>query len=299
MATRPLSRRITFYGWKDVWNRTPFDRLGAAQAVSQLDAADWALDDGGDFTSAVLIDEAGTRRSPTFLRLFRLRSGDETPHKLNAQRVATPVDLEADEAITDWTHVVIWPDNYAAHDSRRDAPGMGRLSIYLREMVSEHVRFFPLYDRTLIDQLRELDDIKSVEVKLQMSKAEHMADLRDRGLFGGILGIGEATDAVTVSTKVSVGQSRKHFLSGIVRGEVIDIAAQAEELLDHLTVNGVRDGQPVHIDLLRSKLTYALSVARSRALTNAPDPDAMYQAIIDARGSLTKIGVLQRAVRVK
>lgn len=298
MSAGSLRRRIIFQGWEDVKGRPPFDRIAGTSAVALLPVDEWALEEL-DYTTGVLVDEVGSEQTPTLLRCFRLRAGDDTPHKLDANRNPTPVQLLRDEAITDWTHVVIWPDGFVAHESTRDAPGLSRLAGYLREMVDEHVRFFPLYDRSLLEELEALDDIKAVDVKFAVSRAEQVEGLRHDGMFAALLRVGRDVDAITISTKVSVGPSRKHFLRSDVHSEILELAGSADDFLDHLTVNGVKDDRAVRIDLLRKRLDDLLTVARSRTLGNAPDPELMYSSIEQSRRRLERSERLRRAVRVK
>lgn len=142
MPPRPLKRRIVFQAWDDAKNFPPFDRVAAAESVHEIPEDGRSLTQL-DFTTGVLVDHVGDEKEPTCLRCFRLRGGDQTPHKLGAKRVPSQVPLEDDEAITDWMHVVIWPDKFVAYDSRRDAPSLTRLSNYFGEMAEQQVRFFP------------------------------------------------------------------------------------------------------------------------------------------------------------
>src|SRR6266487_1563081 len=219
MAAGRLQRRIVFYGWEDIEGRPQFDRANAAAAVENLQAGAWSMDDGFGYVTGVLVDRTGEGNEPLCLRCFRLRAGDDVPFKLDAARHASPIELEQDEAITDWTHVVIWSDNYAAHDSRRDAPGVNRLAAYLRDRSNESIRFFPLYDRSLIDQLAALDDIKAVDVKIQLGRADQVAQAQGGGLFGGLFAVGQEAEAATITTRVSVGHQRR-FLNRQVQDEV-------------------------------------------------------------------------------
>ncbi len=264
MAAGTIRRRIVFYGWEDIEGLPQFEREASARAVGRLQGADWAVVDD-DFVTAVLVDHVGSANEPTCLRCFRLRSGDDVPHVMRRGRVPAPLALEQDEAVTDWTHVVIWPDNRAAHDSRRDAPSLSRLARYLRETTACHVRFFPLYDRTLVDQLQALDDIKAVEIQMQVPRAEQLAEAARGGLFGGLITVGQEAEALVVTAKVSVGRSRRHFLNRGMRDEVVGLAPRAEELLDNLVITGVTDGETVYIDVLKSRLEERVNVRRSRA----------------------------------
>lgn len=299
MATRTLSRRVVFYGWEDVEGTPAFERVRGARAIENLPDAAWALEEADGFVTGAIVDRPGTANAPTCLRFFRLRSGDDLPHVLNARHQASPLQLAQNEAVTDWTHVVIWPDHFAAHDSRRDAPTLSRLRTYLHERGNEHVRFFPLYDRSLIDQLDELDDIKALDIKFQVSEAEQLDEADRQGMIGGLLAVGHDADAVTVETRVSVGRSRARYLSQRIRGEVHELAEHAEDILDKLVITGVRDGQTVEIDVLRRRLDDDVRVRRSRRLGNAPDPNMMYSAILDSRRDIEADGRLGRAVRMR
>jgi hypothetical protein len=298
VAAATLSRRVVVYGWENVDDSPDFDRLDAATRLHNLEDVDWALDEPDGYVTGVVIDEPGTSTSPTCLRCFRLRSGDDLPHVLNARHEASPLQLEQNEAVTDWTHIVVWPDNFAAHDSRRDAPAMNRLQTYIREQADQRVRFFPLFDRSLIDQLEQLEEIKALDIKFQLPRAEQVAAANQRGMLGGLISVGQQADAVTIQTRVSVGQSRTQFLSQRLRGEVHELAEHAEEFLDNLVITGLRDGATVKIDVLRRRLDYNVRVRRSRALGNAPNPDVMYRAIADARRNLETENRLARAARI-
>jgi hypothetical protein len=292
-----LQRRVVFYGWEDIEGMPAFEHIRSADAVTNLPPTAWAYAED-DFVTGCLVDRQGSDEEPTCVRFFRLRSGDELPHILR-DRLPTPLELEQDEAITDWTHVVIWPDSFAAHDSRRDAPGLNRLATYFRERANQRVRFFPLYDRSLIDLLEGLDEIKAVELKIQLSRAEQLEQAGQGGLFAGLIDVGREADAAVISTRISVGMSRRNFLSPSVRQEVLGLAQNAEEFLDSLQITGIREGHTVYIDLLRRRLDSTQSVRRSRQLGNAPDPDVMYDAIIQARRELEAANRLQRAVRLR
>jgi len=103
----------------------------AIEAVAALADGDWRYE-SGDMITATIVDKRPEGDRPACLRFFRLREGDDVPHKMDIERATTPVEIAAGEAITDWTHVVIWSDGYAAHDPHRDAPTLARLAAYFR-----------------------------------------------------------------------------------------------------------------------------------------------------------------------
>ena len=115
-----------------------------------------------------------------------------------------------------------------------------------------------------------------------------MNGLKHGGLFESLRGVGKKASAATVSTKVSVGASRKKFLSSGVHGELVDMADKAEDYLDHLTVTGLRGEETVHVDLLTKRLDDQITIARSNSLGNAPAPEQMYASIKQARARLKR-----------
>jgi hypothetical protein len=112
-------RQVVFYECQNVPEQTSFDRLAAVEDINALEDEDWQVpDDESDL--AVIVDDPGTSTKPSLLRLLRIRS--DRPFKLSAARQLTPVEVAANEAITEFTWVVIWKDHFAAGVSSRDAP---------------------------------------------------------------------------------------------------------------------------------------------------------------------------------
>lgn len=63
------------------------------------------------------------------------------------------------------THVVLWPDGIAAQDVHSNAPRLGRLSFYLRRVMSAYVSFTPLYRPDMLDRLQRLrGQLRGIEV---------------------------------------------------------------------------------------------------------------------------------------
>lgn len=81
----------------------------------------------------------------------------------------------------------------------------------------------PLYDRSLFDELDGLDEIKAIDIKFALARAEQVSALSQKGMLGGLYKIGKDLNAATVSTRVSVGQSRKTFLKSGVQDEVTEL----------------------------------------------------------------------------
>jgi hypothetical protein len=216
---------------------------------------------------------------------------------MDVQRATTPVEIAEGEAITDWTHVVIWADGYAAHDPHRDAPTFARLSAYFRAKTSERVNFVSLFDRNLIDQLRQLDDLRAVE--LRIARPDAMQDAQDRklGMFEGIFNMARESESATLATTISVGRSRRRHLNPGLKDEVIALAEIASEFLDHLVVRGVHRGRSVQIDLLNQRIEEYRTVPRAARNVRQPNADRMYDAIVAARKELDEEDALEAATR--
>ncbi len=296
MAPGTVRRNIRFFAWENVPHAQEFDFPQAVVDVAALGDPDWRLE-SGDMTTGAIIDRQPQGNNPVCLRFFRLREGDDLPHKMDIARTTSPVDVLEGEAITDWTHVVIWPDGYAAHDPHRDAPTLARLAAYLRGVVSHRVRFLPLFDRNLIEQLRELDELRAVELRLAKPDALQDAEDRNLGIFEGVFNMAREAESATIATTISVGRSRKKHLNPDVKDDVVALAEAATEYLDQLVVRGVQDGRAVRIDLLNQRIEGARNINRAAPNVRQPDADAMYDAIIALRNHFDEDDSLTGAAR--
>lgn len=299
MATTPVTPRIVFYAWDHVEGEPEFNLRAAAASVSRLAGEAYLFEDG-DMTTAAIVDRPGRGQSPTCLRFLRLRRDDNLPHIIEPDRTTVPVTLLADQALAEWTHVVIWPDGYLAHDPRRDAPTLSRLRRYLRVQAGEHVQFISLFDRDLIGRLRRLQDLRSLEIKIITSEvAQGLAD-RNRGLIGGLLALGRDAESATLSTTLSVGRERRRSLDPSIRTEAIELAESALDSFETFIVKG-RDadsGKVVTLDLLSERVEVeSRGVARISPGVRTPEAEPMYNAIISARSDLDDDNRLGRASR--
>lgn len=296
MAAGNVRRRIRFFAWESLPERPEFDLGGAVQTIAALEDADWRYE-AGDMTTAALVDEQPAEDRPACLRFFRLREGDDVPHKMDIERATTPIEVDEGEAITDWTHVIIWPDGYAAHDPHRDAPTLTRLAAYFRAKTNERLNFVSLFDRNLIEQLRALEDLRAVELRIARPDALQDAEDRNLGMFEGIFNMARESESATLSTTISVGRSRTRHLNPELKEEVVALAEIASEFLDHLVVRGVHDGRTVQIDLLHQRIEKYRSVPRAAPNVRQPNADRMYEAIIALRRELDDDGALEAAAR--
>jgi hypothetical protein len=293
MAIGRIDRTVRFVGWENVPDRPEFDLPAFTQAVQALDAGNWRLLDS-DMTTAAIVERHG---DPLCLRYFRIREEGDLPSRIDAARQTLPLELPAGESITDWTHVVIWSDGYAASDPHRDAPTLSRLEWYARQRANQRVRFIQLYDRSLLDQLQQLDDLTAIQLRITRSDAAQAVADGDLGLLGGLFALYRGSESATVETKMSVGRSRSRELNENMRGDLLALAERASELLDQLVIRGRHDGRSVTLDLLKQRIQRRVNVPRIAPGVRAPHTDSMFDRIIELRAELDANNVLANAAR--
>jgi len=293
VAVGQLERIIRFVAWEDMPGRPAFELSRFAQVVAGLEDENWRLVDQ-DMTTGAALERDG---DPVCLRYFRIREEGDLPSRLDAARQTLPLELGEGESITDWLHVVIWGDGYAAYDPHRDAPTMSRLSWYARRRTNQSVRFVNLYDRSLIDRLRELDELTVVQLRIARSEADQAIADQDLGLLGGLFALYRGSESATLDAKLSVGRSRSRELSDDVRDDVFALAERASEVLDHLVVRGRHEGRSVELDLLTQRIQRRVRLPRIGPAIRAPEMDATFDRIIRLREELDADDVLERAAR--
>ncbi len=158
-------RKVVFYECQDIEGSPAFNRLGAAGIINSLDDGEWKVDDyDGASQFGVIVDQVGTKGKPTQLRFLRIR--EDAPFVLSAARKLTPVQVEEDERISEFTHVVIWPDGFMGAIGSRDAPSHKRLSLYFDVATDEYTCIVNLFDPDALKRLHELvknDELRNIK----------------------------------------------------------------------------------------------------------------------------------------
>jgi hypothetical protein len=286
-------RQVVFYAYEDVEDAEPFDRLVAVSGINQLDDADWRVPDiDGDSEIGVIVDQVGDAKKPSRLRFLRIRA--DAPFVLSAARKLTPVQVREDERISEFIHVVLWPNGYMGAVSSRDAPSHKHLSHYFEETSDQFTRVVNLYDPDTLKRLRELKKygLRNVKVKLKNSElGQIQKDDAVKG-FGNLFNAGLGTDAVTIGIELGVGRSHKLALDPDIAAGAVELAEMGDQLESMIVRGRDKTGEIQTINMKKERLSESIDVRLSAS------DKAVYQAIRDARNSAAKkIGGLDRAAR--
>jgi hypothetical protein len=298
-----VKRRLTFYAWDDLPRKQAFDRIAGAKAVKKLTGGREIFEDE-ESISAVLTHTVGTATSPTQFRVLRLREYDDRPLRYSSGSTLAPITLNQGEYTTDVTHIAIWPDGYGAYDAHGNAPGLPTLAAFLADRCDQHVNFVALYDRDLIDRLKELDGIRGIEYSIVRSDKAQRALDAELGVFGGLLAAHKGNEEVSFSTRIAVNRKggRDRSLDEQTRQEIIELAPRAEEYFDSLHITGFRrvNGklERVELNMLQTRVAKEVEIRRAKQGGNWPDYAACFQALTDAKKEFSN-GVLTDAVRAR
>lgn len=259
-------RRAVFYECQNVEGNVAFDRLKAVTEINGLDDSEWRVsyDDTDDL--AVIVDQVGGPKSPTRLRFLRIRG--DAPFVLSAARNLSPVQVEQDERITEFTHMVIFQDGFLAALTQRDAPSHKRLGNYLAEVSDQHTSIVNLYRTDVISRLKKLrkGGIKKASIKIRQSEAAKISEQKGRKGLNAIFKAGRESGSVTLGVEFSVGHFNA-YLDDDFAGEIEDLA-EYRDSLEQLVVsgideNGVRDTINLKHERIASIIEYERSMSDS------------------------------------
>ena len=287
-------RKVVFYECQDIEGSPAFSRVGAAGAINDLGDSEWKVDDyDGASQFGVIVDQVGTKDKPTQLRFLRIR--EDAPFVLSAARELTPVEVEEDERISEFTYMVIWPDQFMGAISFRDAPSHKRLALYFDVATDEYVHIVNLFEPDALKRLRELvknNELRNIKVKLQTSELDHLASAKKVRGFGNILNAGKGTEAVTIGIEVGVGRSRAISLDPELAEGAVDLAEMGDQLEQMIVKGRDKHGEIQTINMKRERVSEEIQMADGAS--NA----TIYTAIREARKEVEKrIGNLDHAAR--
>ncbi|MEU8048356.1 hypothetical protein [Micromonospora haikouensis] len=295
-----VERKIIFYRWMCVNSRPPFVPHTVATALAKKIAEDEyaAMLEGKDITTAVHVISPGDAATPSRFRMLSLRSPDNRPLQWEPGADLAPLPLLDDQYPADVTYITLWPNGYAAQDSYRDAPRLGRLAHFLAKKENAHVGFDPLYMPDVYERLQDIQgQIRAVQ--LSLTRPEYMS--RANGVLGTFLPAIYGHSAPSVKVEVGVGKNSKRdqYLAQEADEAVFQIAESAHELVDRLIIRGRsrRTNQMETLNLMTERLQEVVYLPSSKAAPAFPDPDATYAAHDAAYQSFSDRRVLERATQ--
>jgi hypothetical protein len=286
-----MARQVVFYEYQNIDDEDDFDRTAALREINDLDDDDWLVEDANS-NLGVIVDKVGTASKPSRLRFLRIRP--DAPYKLSAARELSLVEVNDDEAISEFTYVVLWPDGFMAAVSSREAPAHKKLGRYFRETSGEEVRIVNLFVPDVVERLKELvrNGLRNVKVKVQTSNAMQIkADDRVPG-FRQFFNAGREAEAATITVELGVGRPKGRRLSEEIGAEVEELAEMGD-LLETMIVRGTNDdGKVRSINMKEERITGPIEI------TADMDDKAVYAAIAKIRREVEKdTGPLDEAAR--
>jgi hypothetical protein len=285
-------RQIVFYECQDFPEADPFDLATALTDLNSLEDAEWRQIDGDD-QLAVIVDREAKGKKPAHLRLLRIRP--DAPYRLTATRKLSPVEIEEDENITEFTWAAIWPDGFMGAVSSRDAPNHKKLSDYFFATSEQATHIVNLFRPDMVERLKELTDngLRQVQVKVRTSQFQQKEFDEKRTGFRQFWRAGDGTDAATIGIDLSVGRSGPDAILAKEIGSGVTYLAEHIEAVESLHVKGYNDnGEIETINLKQERLKQPIEI--TPATTNKD----VYANIRRARRDLEKeIGALGNATR--
>jgi hypothetical protein len=286
-------RQVVFYECQDVEDCVAFNRVAAVSGINALEDADWRVEDyDGESEFGVIVDQVGNADKPSRLRFLRIRQ--DTPFVLSAARKLTPVQVKEDERISEFTHVVIWPDGFMGAISSREAPSHKRLSLYFEVAADQYTHIVNLFDPDTIKRLRELEKygLRNVKVKLRKSELQQIQDDEEVRGFGNLFKAGGGTDAVTIGIELGVGRSHKLALDPELAAGAVELAEMGDQLESMVVKGRDKHGDIQTINMKKERLS--ASVDLPAGATNK----TIYRGIREARKKVEQqIKSLDRAAR--
>ena len=150
----------------------------------------------GEVVHSVFVDSAAF---PIRIQLAKIRRSD-LPLIEEGGRISA-LNNSRSAGIMDWSHVIIYADGYAVAEFNRDAPRISALGEYLlfksAGFVKSAIKFLPLFQRSVLDQLKDFEFISKLEVEAPATEAEAIAK-GDRHIGAAIAACAKINQVKTV-----------------------------------------------------------------------------------------------------
>lgn len=186
-------------------------------------------------------------------------------------------------------HVCFFPNNLVGVEYNAYGPRSSRISAYLYRIaptVCPSFELEPLIRRDVMEQLRRLQRLRVMDLKIRASYAQLVAEAdADLGAAFDAARRFSETDIVHLEFRPEPYQ-RRRWLGGRALPAVLDLAQRAdlrENALAFMVEGLDRESQSVEtIDILKGHLVSTKRIVRLDARSRALDPEATYTAIEEA-----------------
>lgn len=290
-----LKRRVVPSRWEAVTDGEEVDLADIAARLLDLIADDPSecVLERADRRTAVLLHKAATPTRPLRLQLLSLKDSDSRPIQFRPGSPPEDMVIDPDSFTGEATHVCIWPDGVAAQDWFTDVPRLSRLSEFLRHKLNVRVRFIPVYDESLLDQLW---DIRGQMRRASLTLRQDHNPAEDQGVFGALVPAAFGAKAPSLKVELGMGRSgpRNQYLPAGVDEAVLAAAETTPEVLENLVVWGRsrKTGEMVEVNLLKNRVGADVSLQRRSDASGLPDEREAFKAIWSAVGTLRADGRL-------
>ena len=297
-----VKRKLTFVAWADAVQKQPFDLAAAGDALTKVKAIDQVLEHGGALTAVDHVQPAATNTDAIEIQLLALHDADNAPSEWGPGQGARRIEIGHGRYTAFFTHVLIWPDNVAAFDGHANAPGLGRLTEYIKERARQRIAFRALYEQGVKEQLEDIDGLRSFEYGIY--DPHKQAYLRQSGMVGSVLPkLWQKVPSMRVKMGMGRRGRRDAYLPPEIADEVLAITESAEQFFDALIFRGPSktqkqpNGRPktVELNLLSKRLRVEAEIERDADAGSLPDRASVFQELRAARKRLDNAGKIEAA----
>lgn len=188
--------------------------------------------------------------------------------------IISPLEIAQSAGIIDWSHIVIFADGTVAGEFNRDAPHIARLGEYLsfktRGLLPSAPRFYPLFQRSVLEELESFKAVTILEVEALTTDSDAISEA-DSNLGAAFAACRRAGNVKRTKLILKAVRDNENDLKGLARQLFLN--ANSRESLSVLKATGQTGIGRKPIDLLEEYLVSAEDFVRldkrSRALSTA------------------------------
>jgi hypothetical protein len=290
-ASNTVERKVYFYRARieqadGAPAAPPFNSRETCDAVSRLQfvSGDRYLHFADGDSLAVWPKQTGTRSG---LIIGSLRSSGLPELEQDGQ--FKKLQVGDTERIAEKTHVVFFENNIVGVEFNYYGPRVSRLSYYLRTKDVAKVEFDPLLNRDVQDQLKHLQDVRVLDLRLRRDGLDLLREGQE-SLPAALRGLSEKVDAPIVELILrQPPRSRKAFGSAML--DFVKTLAgmpQTREAAGLFKVHGKHDQtKKVEVfDLLEDKFVSQRTVPKEGTKHRVINSDSMFSEIESAYAEL-------------